>query len=180
MLYGATSKELFRLIKTKTGVILLSLAVLAIFIMPTFAAANNSGMTKGQASSASQSSMSSNVAGSSNASSNIGANGNMSANTGSNGVAVDIIAKNMAFNKRTITVPAGAQVTVNFDNQDSGIQHNVAFYTDSSASTTIYKGAIITGPKTTTYTFTAPSKPGTYFFRCDIHPTTMTGRFIVQ
>lgn len=39
----------------------------------------------------------------------------------------------------TITVPAGAQVTANFDNQDSGIQHNVAFYTDSSASNTIYK-----------------------------------------
>jgi len=32
---------------------------------------------------------------------------------------------------------------------------------------------------TTTYTFTAPSTPGTYFFRCDVHPETMTGQFIV-
>lgn len=51
---------------------------------------------------------------------------------------------------------------------------------DASASTTIFKGAIMTGPATTTYTFTAPSTPGTYFFRCDVHPTVMTGQFIVQ
>lgn len=38
----------------------------------------------------------------------------------------------------------------------------------------------MTGPATTTYTFTAPSTPGTYFFRCDVHPTVMTGQFIVQ
>lgn len=103
-----------------------------------------------------------------------------SSTTGAKSVTVGISAKNIAFNTSTITVPAGAQVTVNFDNQDSGIQHNVAFYTDSSAGTTIYKGAIITGPKTTTYTFTAPSKPGTYFFRCDVHPTNMVGKLIVQ
>ncbi len=104
---------------------------------------------------------------------------NMSGNAGKTAT-VNIVAKNTAFNTGTITVPAGAQVTVNFDNQDSGVQHNVAFYTDSSASKAIYKGQVITGPNKTTYTFTAPSQAGTYFFRCDIHPTQMTGQFIVQ
>lgn len=161
MLCGATSKELLRLIKTKIGMILLSMAVLAIFVLPTFALANNTGMAQGQTTS--------------NASSNMGTTGT----AGSNSAVVNIMAKNNAFNMSTITVPAGAQVTVNFDNQDSGVKHNVAFYTDSSASTTIYKGQVITGPNKTTYTFTAPSTPGTHFFRCDIHPATMTGQFVV-
>ena len=84
---------------------------------------------------------------------------------------IDLVAKSFAFDKSTITVPAGAQVTVNFDNQDSGTPHNFAVYTDSNATTSIFIGQVITGPAKTTYTFTAPSAPGTYFFRCDIHPT---------
>lgn len=96
------------------------------------------------------------------------------------GVTIDLVAKNVAFNLSTITVPAGAQVTVNFDNQDSGIPHNFSVYTNASASTSIFVGKIVTGPAKTTYTFTAPTTPGTYFFRCDVHPTIMTGTFIVQ
>jgi plastocyanin len=80
----------------------------------------------------------------------------------------------------TITVPAGKSITVNFDNQDSGIPHNFAVYTNSSATSPIFVGDNITGPARITYTFTAPSTPGTYFFRCDVHPTQMTGAFIVQ
>ncbi len=95
-------------------------------------------------------------------------------------VVVGISATNMAFNTSTITVPAGTNVTINFDNQDAGVRHNVAVYQDQNAAQTIYKGEVITGPMTTTYTFTAPSTPGTYFFRCDIHPRTMTGQFIVE
>ncbi len=30
------------------------------------------------------------------------------------------------------------------------------------------------------YTFTAHSQPGTYFFRCDVHFTMMTGQFVVH
>jgi plastocyanin len=93
-------------------------------------------------------------------------------------VTIDLVAQNMAFNKSTITVPAGASVTMNFDNKDS-IPHNFALYTDSSATTSIFVGTIITSSKTT-YTFTAPSTPGNYFFRCDVHPTSMTGTFIVE
>jgi plastocyanin len=95
------------------------------------------------------------------------------------GVTVDLVAKNIAFDKKTISVPSGAKITVNFDNQDTGIPHNFAVYQDQSATKAIFKGDVITGPKKTTYTFTAPSKPGTYFFRCDIHPTQMTGQLIV-
>lgn len=93
---------------------------------------------------------------------------------------IALTAQNVKFDKATISVPAGAKVTVNFNNQDSGVPHNFAVYTDASASKEVFKGQIVNGPGTATYTFTAPSTPGTYFFRCDVHPTTMTGQFIVQ
>ncbi len=94
-------------------------------------------------------------------------------------VAVNLSVKGMAFNMKAISVPAGAQVTVAFRNDDSGVPHNFAVYTDSSARQKIFVGPPITGPSGTTYTFTAPSSPGSYFFRCDIHPSVMTGTFTV-
>ena len=93
-------------------------------------------------------------------------------------ITIDLIADNMAFNKSTITVPAGARVTMNFDNQES-VPHNFALYTNSSTATMIFRGQTITND-TIVYTFTAPSTPGNYFFRCDVHPITMTGTFIVE
>ncbi len=81
---------------------------------------------------------------------------------------------------KTITVKAGSQVTINFNNMDAGVLHNFALYTDQSALQVIFKGDQITGPSSKVYTFTAPISPGTYFFRCDVHPQTMTGQFIVQ
>jgi len=108
-------------------------------------------------------------------------NTNTPPTTQGNSVTIDLVAENIAFNMNTITVPAGASVTINFNNKDSGISHNFSLYTDSNATPpALYQGKIITGPATTTYTFTAPTKAGTYFFRCDIHPTQMTGSFIVQ
>jgi plastocyanin len=93
---------------------------------------------------------------------------------------ISISAQNIAFNTSSVSVPAGSQVTVKFDNKDNGIPHTFSVYKDSSASQAIFKGQAITGPATTTYTFTAPTTPGTYYFRCDIHPTQMNGQFIVS
>ncbi len=95
-------------------------------------------------------------------------------------VTVDLVAQNVKFNLSTITVPAGAAVTINFNNKDSGVIHNFSLYANSSAAPpALFQGQNITGPATTVYTFTAPTTPGTYFFRCDIHPTIMTGTFVV-
>ncbi|MCC7554581.1 MAG: cupredoxin domain-containing protein [Methanoculleus marisnigri] len=93
-------------------------------------------------------------------------------------VTVAIAAENFGFSTETITVPAGAEVTIEFDNRDDGVPHNVAVYTDSSASDAIFVGEIVMGPTRATYTLTAPETPGNYFFRCDVHPA-MHGAFIV-
>jgi plastocyanin len=98
---------------------------------------------------------------------------------GGNATVVNLTAENIAFDTDTITVPAGANVTVNFNNKDSGIPHNFAVYDSSLRSERIFVGEIITGPATINYTFTAPSEPGTYYFQCDVHPS-MNGDFIVE
>ena len=41
------------------------------------------------------------------------------------------------------------------------------------------EGEIIQGGETTVTTFTTPG-PGSYYFYCDVHPTEMTGEFIVD
>ena len=94
-------------------------------------------------------------------------------------VTIALTAENFAFDRSTIEAPAGAKVTINFENKDPGVQHNVAFYETSAAEDIIFKGDLVTGPGKATYTFTAPSEPGTYFFRCDSHATRMRGDFVV-
>jgi glucose/arabinose dehydrogenase/plastocyanin len=94
-------------------------------------------------------------------------------------VPVTLTAKNIAFDTTKITVPAGSTVVMTFINNDAGVPHNFALYTDNSATNKIFAGDIVTGVKTVTYTFTAPAKPGNYFFRCDVHPEMMTGTFVV-
>jgi plastocyanin len=59
-------------------------------------------------------------------------------NVSAEGVTVDLAARNIRFNKSTITVPAGAHVTMNFDNQES-VPHNFALYDDSQAENVIFK-----------------------------------------
>jgi plastocyanin len=92
---------------------------------------------------------------------------------------VTLVAQNIKFDKSTITATAGLDVTVTLDNRDAGVLHNVAFYTNRGATSKIFGGPLITGPATDTFTFQAPGA-GSYFFRCDVHPDTMTGTFAVR
>ena len=94
-------------------------------------------------------------------------------------ILINLTAKDMAFDKSTITVPPGTNVKLMFSNLDAGESHNIAIYETSEAKDSIFVGAIIIGVATTTYEFNAPTKVGTYFFRCDVHPL-MNGQFIVQ
>jgi plastocyanin len=99
---------------------------------------------------------------------------------GSGPVDVTIVAQNITFDQSTLTANAGQEFNVTLDNQDAGVIHNIAFYTDASASTPIQVGNLLTGPDSEVVSFTAPSAPGTYYFRCDVHPDTMNGAFVVQ
>lgn len=95
------------------------------------------------------------------------------------GITVDLVAENIAFDKSVITVPSGAHITVNFVNRDSGVPHTFSVYETSAAQKVIFRGQAVTGLGKIKYNFDAPIDPGTYFFRCDIHPSQMTGQFVV-
>jgi len=90
--------------------------------------------------------------------------------------AVTLEAKDIKFTQTELTLTAGAQVRMRFQNADAGTQHNFALFNGPDASApVIFQGSLNTGPTTVTYTFEAPSRPGDYFFHCDVHPGTMTG-----
>jgi plastocyanin len=86
------------------------------------------------------------------------------------------------FDKACFGEVASKAFSVEFKNDDTGIPHNWALYTDSSAATLLGgapdAGTFITGPDQTTYQVKALD-PGVYFYRCDIHPTVMFGQFVV-
>ncbi len=94
-------------------------------------------------------------------------------------VTVELTAKDKAFDKRSITVPAGARVFIKFHNLDMITPHNFSLYTDPTARNQLFRGEVVLFRKRITYELIAPSRPGRYYFRCDLHPT-MEGDFIVQ
>ena len=95
------------------------------------------------------------------------------------GTSLSVTADNIHFSAGCLAAPTGQPFTITFDNKDSGVPHNVAIYSDSSASKVLFRGQIVTGATTTTYH--VPALPaGTYYFRCDVHPTAMHGTFIVK
>lgn len=87
-----------------------------------------------------------------------------------------LTAQNTKFLQATISLPADKPVKIFFQNLD-GQPHNVAIYTDSSASQKLFAGDTITNTATT---YDVPAiAAGSYFFRCDVHPTDMTGTVTV-
>jgi plastocyanin len=94
-------------------------------------------------------------------------------------VTIGLVAKGFAFNTSVITVPACSNVTINFENQDSGVPHNFALFMEHDSASPLFRGQIITGPSSITYIFTAPCTPGDYHFHCDPHRNTMFGTFRV-
>lgn len=98
------------------------------------------------------------------------------------GQTVQIVAQNILFDLREIRVQAGGQVRLRLDNRDPDVLHNIAVYQSQTNLTPVSPGSVgllFPGPAVDDTVFDIPP-PGSYFFRCDEHPTTMTGTFIVQ
>jgi hypothetical protein len=99
------------------------------------------------------------------------------------GQTAEIVALNLLFDKRELTARTGGQIRVRLDNRDTGVEHNIAFYKSSTETTQpLASGSIGTkypGPGVDDTVFDVPAA-GNYFFRCDVHPQTMTGTFRVQ
>src|SRR3954454_5173613 len=82
-----------------------------------------------------------------------------------------VSAQNGSFVEKSIELPAGAPSRLFFRNLD-GQPHNIAIYKDSTAAAKLFVGEAITNAA---QVYALPAlDPGSYFFRCDIHPD-MTG-----
>ena len=83
--------------------------------------------------------------------------------------AVPVKAQAVAFDRQEIALKADADVAIRFTNNDKAVQHNIDIF-DQDPAKPLFKGDLVTGVSTVTYTFHAPP-PGTYNFQCDVHPT---------
>jgi plastocyanin len=89
---------------------------------------------------------------------------------------VTVEAKDIAFLQATWTGPAGKPFTLAFDNEDSGVPHNVALKDSSGAE--VFKGDIFNGVETRVYD--VPALPaGQYAFACSVH-SNMSGTATLQ
>jgi len=80
-------------------------------------------------------------------------------------------ALNIAFVTKDLAAPADAPFQIEFDNQDTGIQHNIEI--KDPGGKTVFKGDLVTGAAKATYN--VPALPaGAYTFVCTVHPN-MTG-----
>jgi plastocyanin len=82
--------------------------------------------------------------------------------------AITISANGLAFSTSELSIPAGRPFQIVFENHESAL-HNVAIYTDSSASQPVFGEEPFGGPGQEVYDVPALSA-GSYFFRCDVHP----------
>jgi plastocyanin len=87
-----------------------------------------------------------------------------------------IVAKDMVFSPSTVEVKAGTNFTLHFDNQESA-PHNVAIFTDSSASQKVSIGEIVSSAKKDQVVPALAA--GSYYFRCDVHPD-MKGTIVAK
>jgi plastocyanin len=94
------------------------------------------------------------------------------------GTALQIVADDNKFDKDCMAVPPEQAFTIELDNKDLGIPHNVSIYDTANGNETLYKGDITYGPSKITYTVPAQAE-GTYEFICDPHAEFMRGIFIV-
>ena len=95
---------------------------------------------------------------------------------GAEGPTIKLTASNITFDQSEIEAPAGQAFHIAFTNNDAATQHNVQI--KASDGSEPFKGALFTGPGTTTYDVPALTA-GTYTFSCVVHPS-MTGTLTVK
>lgn len=115
------------------------------------------------------------AAGCSSGSKDNGGGGNASATTAASGGGggdneIQLTAQNTKFDKATLEMQSGAQVTVEVTNKD-GIEHNFTFKQANASQD-------IEGGEDGKATFTAPAA-GSYEFHCKYHPSVMKGTVTV-
>jgi plastocyanin len=92
-------------------------------------------------------------------------------------------AANTGFAEKTLSVAADTDFTIEFDNQDAGIPHNVQIFEGTATTGTPVWAppgdALVTGVDQATYEIPGLAA-GTYTYDCLSHPATMVGTLTVS
>ena len=89
---------------------------------------------------------------------------------------VTVEGKDFSFDPDTFTVAAGKEVTITLDNTGSA-PHTIDVYTDEEYSDPVDGAATGNVDGGETGEFKATFEGGEYYFRCEVHPSQMTGEF---
>jgi plastocyanin len=94
------------------------------------------------------------------------------------GGVVAIAAQDLQFDKQQLDFQADTPSTLEFDNRDAGIPHNVAIYEDDTLAKNLFTFEPFPGPAQRSVD--VPGLPqGEFYFHCDVHPT-MNGTVVVS
>jgi plastocyanin len=94
---------------------------------------------------------------------------------GAGATEVAIVAQGVAFTTDSVDVPGTEGFTIQFDNEDANIPHDVDIRDEGGA--TQFDGEVIAGPATIAYEVAALDA-GAYEFFCSVHPN-MVGTLTV-
>ena len=85
------------------------------------------------------------------------------------------------FSTETLAVGADAPIELEFDNEEAGVQHNVVIFDGEDDDSARSSSAGRWSRARTRSTYSVAALPeGSYFFHCEIHPTTMVGEIIAK
>lgn len=76
---------------------------------------------------------------------------------------IDLVTQGIAFDKETITVPAGAKVTMEFSNQDGASRITSLSTKTGAAEDIIFKGKVIDEDRAALLTSSLPPRAGNLF-----------------
>jgi plastocyanin len=112
-----------------------------------------------------------------------GSPGGVGATCTPTGTTLRLLAHANRFSADCLAAPSGVEFRIVFENQDAGTAHNVSIYRadprDHPGAAQLFNGRWFVGPATRTYSVRALT-PGTYHFRCDLHPDQMNGTLVVS
>jgi plastocyanin len=100
------------------------------------------------------------------------------ATSGGEATTLTLVAKNTLFDKSELKAKAGA-VTIEVDNQDTGLPHNIhVFKGNDNTGESMGKTDIEAGPVKQMLKLQLAA--GEYFFVCEVHPATMSGKIVIE
>ena len=88
---------------------------------------------------------------------------------------ITITATDFAFEPATPEITGGAQVTVTLTNSGEA-PHTLNYYADEGLRDRIGETGQVQPGQSNSFTFIAPESGGTLYFRCQLHPSQMSGQ----